>query len=250
MHSLFNLLYDQFWLPEGAKLFLYTDNQTHSIGAFTSRNNKGGRDDLQGFATGLLYGETIVIEYYLPKEIRDVGVVSIANVVHGYRYINLSGDTSRSLDSSGDCQVNVNCNEGANWQLVKNAVAMILVNGNRYCTGSLINTTCSDDRPLLLTADHCLGGWANNNIKHDAITNPALNHWSFYWHYERPGCPDTGLPPLLSTSGATVVANNITTDFALLELTEDPKEKNGVTPYYLGWDRSGNRLGRHPSPKR
>lgn len=141
--------------------------------------------------------------------------------------------------SSGNCQVNVNCNEGANWQQEKNAVAMILVNGNRYCTGSLINTTCSDDRPLLLTADHCLGGWANNYIKHDAITNPALNHWSFYWHYERPGCPITGSPPLLSTSGATVVANNGATDFALLELTEDPADKNGVTPYYLGWDRTG-----------
>jgi len=32
----------------------------------------------------------------------------------------------------------------------------------------------------------------------------------------------------------------VATDFALLELTEDPIDKNGVTPYYLGWDRSGN----------
>tara|TARA_R110002050_G_scaffold290320_1_gene443927 strand:+ start:573 stop:2696 length:2124 start_codon:yes stop_codon:yes gene_type:complete len=235
-----NLLYDQFWLPEGAKFFLYTDDQTHMIGAFTSRNNKGSIDKLQGFATGLLYGEKIILEYYLPKEAREIGVISIASVIHGYRYIDLQGESSKSLGSSGNCQVNVNCNEGTNWQQEKNAVAMILVNGNRYCTGSLINTTCTDDRPLLLTADHCLGGWANNNIKHDAITNPALNHWSFYWHYERPGCPNTGSPPLLSTSGATVVANNGATDFALLELTEDPADKNGVTPYYLGWDRSGN----------
>jgi len=61
-----NLLYDQFWLPESAKFFLYTDDQAHMIGAFTSRNNNGSIDKLQGFATGLLYGETIILEYYLP----------------------------------------------------------------------------------------------------------------------------------------------------------------------------------------
>ena len=54
-----------------------------------------------------------------------------------------------------------------------------LPNGDRYCTGSLVNTTANDNRPLFLTADHCLGGWANNNIKYDAISNPNLNHYSF-----------------------------------------------------------------------
>jgi len=152
-----NLLYDQFWLPDGAKLFLYTSDREHTIGAFTSRNNKGTISDVQGFGTGLLYGETITLAYYLPKGVDEEGIISIAGVVHGYQYINLPEDSSRSLGSSGNCQVNVNCSEGASWQQEKNSVAMILVNGNRYCTGSLINTTCNDDRPLLLTADHCLG---------------------------------------------------------------------------------------------
>ncbi|ASB48232.1 hypothetical protein [Alkalitalea saponilacus] len=56
-----NLLYDQFWLPEKAKLFLYTDDRKHILGAFTSRNNKGSANDIQGFATGLLYGRTIIL---------------------------------------------------------------------------------------------------------------------------------------------------------------------------------------------
>ena len=30
-----NLLYDKFWLPEGAKLFIYSENRKHHIGAFT-----------------------------------------------------------------------------------------------------------------------------------------------------------------------------------------------------------------------
>lgn len=137
------------------------------------------------------------------------------------------------MSLSGDCQVNVNCSEGSSWQKEKNAVALILVDGVRWCTGSLINTTCNDDRPLLLTADHCLNG-------HDAISNPSMNNWSFYWNYEEPNCTSEGAAPILSTTGAIVVANNNSSDFALLSLTEDPKHKNGVTPYYLGWDRSSS----------
>ena len=111
---------------------------------------------------------------------------------------------------------------------------MILVDGFRVCTGSLVNTTANDNRPLFLTANHCLS-------TEDAIGNSNLNHWSFYWHYEAPGCDRTSTePPILSTSGATVVANNRVSDFALLRLTEDPRNRQGVTPYYLGWDRSGN----------
>lgn len=229
-----NLLYDQFWLPEKAKLFLYTKDREHTIGAFTSANNKGEAENIQGFATGLLYGETITLEYFVPKDVKEDGIISLARVVHGYRYINFPDNSTQSLGSSGNCQVNVNCSEGANWQQEKNAVALILIGGTRQCTGSLVNTTCNDDRPLFLTADHCLIGG-------DAISNPNLNNWSFYWHYERPGCPNTGAaPPILSTVGATVVANNAVSDFALLRLTEDPKNKSGVTPYYLGWDRSGS----------
>ena len=110
---------------------------------------------------------------------------------------------------------------------------MILVNGIRYCTGSLVNTTANDYRPLFLTANHCLTGGS------DAISAPNLSHWSFYWHYESPTCSNA-LPVIRSTVGATVVANNSVSDFALLQLTENPRNANGVTPYYLGWDRSGN----------
>ena len=44
-----NLLFDKFWLPEGAKFFIYSNDRKHSIGAFTSANNQGSRNDIQGF---------------------------------------------------------------------------------------------------------------------------------------------------------------------------------------------------------
>ncbi|MDR2970178.1 MAG: S1 family peptidase [Tannerellaceae bacterium] len=228
-----NLLYDKFWLPDGAKLFIYSNDRKHSIGAFTSANNTGEEKDMQEFATGLVYGDQVTLEYYLPRGVKETGVVSIAHVVHGYRFIYLSDNGTRSYGDSQSCNININCPPGQDWQNEKNAVAMILIDGIRACTGSLINTTANDNRPLFLTADHCLSGT-------DVIGRTNLSHWSFYWHYESPDCTNAQPAVIRSTSGATLVANNSVSDFALLLLTEDPRDKTGVTPYYLGWDRSGN----------
>jgi hypothetical protein len=223
-----NLLYDKFRLPDGAKYFIYSNDRKHSIGAFTSANNKASG----GFATGLVYGDRITLEYVLPKSTKETGKISISYVVHGYRYIQLP-ETDKSYNGSGSCNININCTEGDNWQNEKNAVAMIVVNGYRLCSGSLINTTTNSALPLFLTAHHCLDG-------HDSESSPSLTDWSFYWHYESPTCTSSYDPPYFSTSGATVVANNSYSDFALLQLTEDPKSDPDINTYYLGWDRTGN----------
>ena len=130
-----------------------------------------------------------------------------------------------------------NCSDGYDWQLEKLAVTRILlknVNGDSgWCTGSLINNTSTVRTPYILTACHCLGGY-------DAAALNNLSQWIFYWQYEFPGCVKTTEPPLRSTTGAYLRANNTDSDFALLELQQDPKSLTGVFPYYLGWDRSGN----------
>lgn len=233
-----NFCYDKFWIPEGGKFFVYSKDKKQSIGAFTSKNNKGGKENIRGFATGLVYGNDVILEYYQPKEVTTDAIISIEFIVHGYRYIDLG---QKGLGDAASCMVNINCEEGQNWQDEKTAVAMILVNGNRYCTGSLINTTDLSQVPYFLTADHCLGGWANEDIKYDADTLPNIDHYSFYWNYEAPGCVNTTVePPHNVTNGATIVANNSYSDFALLRLAEDPQYLSNYTPYYLGWDHSGD----------
>lgn len=210
-----------------------------SIGAFTNRNNKGTKSKPEQFTTGLVYGDNIILEYIEPQNVESKAIISVGYVIQGYRYIKLPNVPEAGFGESGPCQVNVNCPEGINWQNEKEAVALIIVNGNRYCTGSLVNNTANDLTPYFLTADHCLGGWANSS-KLDAVTNPNANLWSFYWNYQSPGCSNTAEPPILSTVGATVVANNSISDFALLRLTENPQNEPGTNLYYLGWDRSGN----------
>lgn len=96
-----NLLYDRFYIPKGGKLFLYSADKRQTIGAFTEANNNGSAHDAKGFATGLLYGDEIVLEYYEPKMVAESVIISIARVVHGYRYIHRPN--TRTLCSSGGC---------------------------------------------------------------------------------------------------------------------------------------------------
>jgi len=228
-----NFLFDNWFMPTGGQFYVYSANRRHVIGAFTERNNK--QDGV--FATGLVYGDEVILEYYEPAEARGIGRVSIAGMVHGYRYIAELVDADlieESFGDSGGCMVNVNCTpEGTNWQDEKRGVALILSSGFRLCSGSLINTTRGDCTPYFLTADHCRQSF-------DAISNPNMNTWSFYWMYESPGCADgiDFLPP--STNGAVMKANASPSDFALLLLNESPADIPGVNPYFNGWNASNS----------
>lgn len=233
--------YDKFWLPEGGKLFVYSKDRKQSIGAFTSRNNKGDREQPRGFATELIHGSDVVLEYYQPSGGTSDAIISIAGIVHGYRQIPLWENDLFKV--SGSCMVNINCEEGRRWQNEKNAVACMITitdNGNfnfsvSSCSGSLINTTDLSEKPFFLTANHCI-----RNLGKDAIEDSILDNTIFYWNYEAAGCDsDSTLSTYYTTNGATVLSNNPITDFALLRLTEDPKDLPNYTPYYLGWDISG-----------
>ena len=138
---------------------------------------------------------------------------------------------------------NINCPLGANWKNEAKAVVKIempLPNGEcDNCTGSLVNTTLGEnnDRHFILTARHCL--------RNDS----PVSGWKFYWHYEYPECnpPYSALSEEIYTTGASVVSHgmvdNFFGDFALLKLNTDPAEAWDVTPYYLGWDASGDQSG-------
>lgn len=224
-----NICYDKFWIPEGGKFFVYSKDKQQSIGAFTSKNNKGNRYHVRGFATGLIYGGNVVLEYFQPKNVTNNAIISLDYIVHGYRNV-------KAGNGSLPCMININCDEGQDWQNEKKAVARIILEGVYYNSGSLITTTNLDQEPFLLTANHSL-----KSLNKDAARDPNLDYTIFYWNYEAPGCDNINGEPTntFSTNGATIIANDDITDFALLKLIEDPKDEVGYIPYYLGWDRSG-----------
>ncbi|MGF7028998.1 MULTISPECIES: trypsin-like serine peptidase [Sphingobacterium] len=227
-----NLLYDKFWLPEGGKLFIYNEGKSQTFGAFTSINNKGTKEKPGKFATALIYGDNTILEYYQPKGVTDLPIISISYVVHGYRYVIIGDQPSQISNKALSCYININCPEGSQFQIEKQAVAVIVINGNALCTGSLITTATRDMSPYFLTANHCLGSL-------DAVNNPDASDWTFWWNYESPNCsnPSTA-PPHFTTSGATLVANYEPSDMALFRLSEDPKNLTNYNPAWVGWDRN------------
>ena len=234
--------YDRFWLPEGGKFWVYSEDSHQYIGAITSDFIESRKEMPIKFATAIIYGDNIVYEYYQPVESTELPVISINHINYGYRYIdNPFSNDSKNFGDAGSCQVNINCSEGDNWQLEKFAVTRIITttypSGPSYwASGALLNNTSNDLTPYVLTANHCLHGY-------DAMGYSDAGNWIFYWQYEHPGCSNSLTEPTIrSSTGATIVANNSVSDFALVKIKplQDPKKISGVFPYYLGWDRSGN----------
>lgn len=237
-----NAYYDQFWLPEGAKFFVYSEETGQSIGAITSEFIEGSREVPIQFATALIYGESVVFEYYQPSSVKFPAIISISHIGYGYRFIDdLNQMSLRNFGDANSCHININSSIGNNWQQYeKHAVARVSVrgpNGSGWCSCALVNNTNNDYTPYVLTADHCLMGL-------DAINNNNASQYVFYWEYEHSGDQNLSNEPwLVSTTGATVKANNSYTDFALLQLIQDPRNNSLVFPYYLGWERATTVLG-------
>lgn len=231
-----NLLFDNFYMPEGAYMYVFDKEGTNRAGAYTSINNSP-----EGFmGTELVHGDDIIVEYYEPASVQGQGHFTISNVVHGYRNIGPMQDKLlKSLNQSGDCNVDVNCPLGVGWEDQIRSVAMIVVSGSGICTGALINNTCDDGTPYFLTANHCLSG---------ATAGQTLN-WAFRFNWESPpgteSCATTANsvdpgPPYDQTAyGATVLAQGAGSDFALLQITNmTVTDAQTWNLFYAGWNNN------------
>ncbi|MCW3083837.1 MAG: Lysyl endopeptidase [Bacteroidetes bacterium] len=231
-----NLAMDDFFMPEGAKLFIYNEDRSMVIGAFTSVNN----DASNHFATDLVYGESVTLEYYEPAAVAGKGHMNIFRVTHGYRG---GDDYYKSFGQAGSCQVNVNCTLGANWQTEKKGIVCLVVGGSEFCSGSLVNDVPQDGKPYILTANHCS---ASNDMA----------SWVFRFHWEAPTCANpSSTPTSQSLSGSVLRARTGTSDFCLVEITgglSGGTVPSTYNPYFEGWSNvdvpATNAIGiHHPS---
>ena len=139
-----DLVFDKFWLPDEGKLFLYNQTTGQTIGGITNEFLSGNKENPADFSTGMILGDELTLEYYQPVSLKDRPIISISSIYYGYRDIpSYSNFQVNGFGDSGNCQVNVNCNEGQNWQKEKLTVARILVKfsgGSGWCSGSLVNS--------------------------------------------------------------------------------------------------------------
>ncbi|MFK7946132.1 MAG: T9SS type A sorting domain-containing protein [Saprospiraceae bacterium] len=219
-----NFIFDDFYMPYGAEFFIYNIDKTYSTGAFTHINNK----EHQKFSTAPVKGQTVILEYYEPIAVRGQGRLQVSSIIHAYRdMFKTANDYIQSLDKdfgdSGNCNIDVNCSAGNDWQDEKLSVAMILTDGNtRWCSGTMVNNTAQDTTPYILTGEHCLDG--NENT------------WLFVFNYESPNCNGGDGNVTQSISGSVTRATFPQTDMALLELSTVPPQNYLI--YYAGWNNS------------
>lgn len=218
---------DAFDVSKGAALYVWDADRTTYLGAFTEANEK----EWGGLAIGLIPSDSVVLELHEPLSESGLSVLSIGQIVHGYRSLlrhaeEVYNDLTAAMGpfgNSGACNINVNCPAGSAWQTEKKSVALITSGGFATCTGALVNNVEQDGTPYFLTANHCLG---------------SPTSWVFYFNHESSTCTGSSGPTNQSISGATLLANNGGSDFALLELSSTPPASYDV--HYAGWDATGS----------
>jgi lysyl endopeptidase len=219
-----NLIFSEFELAEGAQLFLYNSEQTALIGAHTAKNNNSNKS----LGTGIISGETIIIEVFEPVANKGKSKLKIGTVVQGFRKIEeFEGITAKNLNGSGACNIDVNCPLGLPWNQQMRGIARVL-RGGSFCSGTLVNNTSDDIIPYFLSARHC--GNLNNAV--------------FRFRWEAPvngvSCattsPSTNGPTNMEINGSTLIAENGNADFKLILLNNTPDPSWGI--YYNGWDNS------------
>ena len=231
-----NLIFNQFHLPKGGKVYVYNNDRSEILNAYTHEHNNP--DEILG--TWMVSGESIWVEYFEPKYVKNRGRLHIGNVVHGYRTLNTdTGNNTKSLNSSGSCNVDVNCDISTTSSLahsikedVKKSVGMVVVGGNGICSGALVNNTNNDGTPYFLTANHCLGGF--------------LSGWAFRFNWASDAsvadcatfAPSVDSGFIQTASGAVLRAASSQSDMALLEITDTAFFNSNPDVVWAGWNRS------------
>jgi len=235
-----SVVFDKFYIPKGGKVYLYNKDRTDLLGAYTeTQNNKE-----ETLGSWLVNGDELWIEYYEPKEAKNRGKLNLSTIIHGYRLGHtyqkgyLDSIEEKALNDSGDCNHDVDCPIGTDFEAHKNvlkrAVAFLNMGNGFICSGALVNNTAQDKKPYFLTANHCF------TDDEGVASNPAAYSFRFKWISPDPVCAattnSTNGPTNFTISGSTLRARNANTDFMLVEINSAIPSDWDLT--YAGWDKS------------
>ena len=220
------LYYSQFEIPQGAKLYIYNEDHSHLLGAYTNETNPEGG----AFATEFVAGDNLILEYVASASYAEPKI-EIEKICYGYK--NLKVTTEEKLS----CMVDVVCSEGYDWQNEKDGVVKMITNIGGYsylCSATLLNNTAEDCTPYIYTAFHCFEG---NGLVASAID---LRKTVFYFNYEATGCGGEDVKQTTTLVGCTLLEGKSLNSYegldqALLLLSSEMPVS--LVPYFNGWDR-------------
>ncbi|MBL7706245.1 MAG: T9SS type A sorting domain-containing protein [Taibaiella sp.] len=241
------LLFDQFHLPKGVKLYLANGSKKQVAGAFDSQNN-----DISGkFAIDVVQGSDVWIELNIapgvvPDDIFlhiDRAMVMHRGIEHlaqysGYQPIDQMDDDLNGQSSV--CTINAICPQGAGYAANRKAtVQTVQPVGNlvELCSGTLVNNTANtleSCKPLLLTAGHCEGTGSMNS---DDFAQVMVR-----FNFERSTCDYSGATNGVTMTGVYIRARSVfngsfpINDFMVYELRQAIPASYDVV--LSGWNKS------------
>lgn len=234
-------------IPDGGKLYVYNENHSQTIGAYTSKTPKFTSMEM-------IQGELITLEYYMPSNHKNMPTIKLNNIAYYYRGVGnrldfFAGGRPVDQDRADACQVDVACSEILGWEEQRDAVVRYTfeINGSTFlCSGAVINNTSNDCKPYILSANHCGEPTSSSDI--------ANNVW--YFNYQRPTCSPGNTTPYNGALSQTMTggffrasselgihpAANVSqvsgSDFLLIELGQTiPSSFNA---FYSGWNRGSS----------
>ncbi len=212
------LEYENFHIPQGGELFVFSPDYSTIYGAYTSANNIPERR----FSSPLLPGDVAVIEYFQPAEVTGEFSLIITEIIHDYRDIMKFTEETRNRD----CGTNVVCSEADAYEDPINSAAWLDM-GGYICSGAMVNNVRQDLTPYFLTAWHCVDGdWPGS--------------FRFYFNYQTSSCSGSwgSNGPYAYSSDLLADSDGMDSDWALLLITDDIEELWEV--FYAGWDATGD----------
>ena len=224
-----NFGFDQYRMPQGGQLMLYTPDGTEVQGPFSPSDN----EEHEELWTPVIPGDELVIEISLPAARQSELRLHLKSVNHDFLGF---GDIASSI-LSGSCNLDVVCGAADGWGIVDQyrdiiqSVAVMGLNGNTFCTGFLVSNARQDCAPFFMTANHC--GVNNGNA-------PSL---VVYWNYISSVCRQPGTPASGGNGGGSLADFNTgsifraaysPSDMTLVEL-DDPVSET-ANAWFAGWD--------------
>lgn len=209
------LLFSSFSIPQGARLYIYSEDLSQHLGPFTKNDN---RTEDEILVTPPIYGDKLIVEYYEPYAYRGQGSFHLQSVQHGYR------DLRSMVRSDEDECIETLTTNASNSHISTSVLMMVVDNGQKIATGTLLNNTSGNSKPYLLTSRNALkgnpGGWV---FLFDVTSHECL---------ERNNCWSTAV------CGGSPVSVDSIQGTALIALRSTPPRNWSI--FYSGWNTNMN----------
>jgi V8-like Glu-specific endopeptidase len=227
-----NFIFSKLALSPQAKLYIYNPDGRMVYGAVTAEQNIPS--DFDSFLTDLIAGDEVIICLVEPSNVKETSSLTISRVVHAYVNMFSGNDESSAQSVALTCHNNVACYP--DWEKESNGVALILLStGTSVCSGSLINNTSQNNKPLFLTAFHCVDVYSPHGSI-DSTEIARAQNWGYRFNYKTTTCDGSIISTTYFYNHAYFRAAWQPTDFTLMELI-DTITHNAT---FSGWDRTGN----------